>query len=68
MPAPRERQLSLKLPKRHRHGGRRRGAGRKPTGERAGVSHHGRSDVGPRFPVHVTLRTLDHVWNLRSRR
>jgi REP element-mobilizing transposase RayT len=62
----RHRQLSLKLP--DGHGGRRPGAGRKPAGERAGVSHHGRPEATPRFPVHVTLRTLDHVWNLRSRR
>lgn len=61
-------QLSLKLPRRHGHGGRRRGAGRKPAGERPGVSHHGRPEVGPRFPIHVTLRALEHVWNLRSRR
>ncbi len=64
----RSAQLKLRLPQSHRHGGRRRGAGRKPTGERAAVSHHGRSAVSPRFPVHVTLRTLDRVWNLRSRR
>ena len=62
------RQLALALPTPAGHGGRRRGAGRKPAGDRAAVSHHGRPEVTPRFPVHVTLRALDHVWNLRSRR
>ncbi len=61
-------QLSLKLRDRPGHGGRRPGAGRKPTGSRPGVSHHGRPPADCRFPVHVTLRALDHVWSLRSRR
>src|SRR5438067_11645218 len=58
-------QLSLRLPQR---GGRRAGAGRKPKGPRALVSHK----VRPRFEkaaaVHVTLRVGERVWNLRSRR
>ena len=49
-------------------GGRRKGAGRKPKGERPGVSHQARATLATRFPVHVTLRVLPHVWNLRSRR
>ncbi len=49
-------------------GGRRRGAGRKPKGDRAGVSHDRRPAVAARHPVHVTLRVGSHVWNLRSRR
>ncbi len=61
-------QLRLKLPRQRTHGGDRKGAGRKPEGDRAGVSHHGRDDVTRDTPVHVTLRVLDHVWNLRSRR
>jgi REP element-mobilizing transposase RayT len=44
------------------------GAGRKPLGARAGVSHHGRPAVTASSPVHVTLRVLPHVWNLRSQR
>ncbi len=32
------------------------------------MSHHGRPEVTNRTPVHVTLRVLPHVWNLRSRR
>src|SRR4030095_16298533 len=49
-------------------GGKRRGAGRKPNGVRAGVSHLKRPTVGERTPVHVTVRTCAGVWNLRSRR
>lgn len=60
-------QLGLALPP--GRGGYRKNAGRRPkAGGRAGVSHHGRDAVSGREPVHVTLRCLDHVWNLRSRR
>jgi putative transposase len=59
------RQLPLQLPI---HGGKRIGAGRKPVGARAGVSHRRRPPLSPRHPVHTTLRVLPHVWNLRSRR
>jgi REP element-mobilizing transposase RayT len=49
-------------------GGKRRGAGRKPSGERAGVMHRTRPELKPRFPVHVTWRMRKDVWNLRSAR
>ncbi len=49
-------------------GGRRKHAGRKPKGDRALVTHDGRPALAARFPVHVTLRVLPRVWNLRSRR
>jgi REP element-mobilizing transposase RayT len=49
-------------------GGKRKGAGRKPSGERAGVAHRPRSAFTRRLPVHVTLRVAPHVYNLRSRR
>jgi hypothetical protein len=58
----------LSLPKHAGWGGRRKGAGRKPNGSRSGVSHSARPILARRFPVHVTLRVLSHVWNLRSRR
>jgi putative transposase len=58
-------QLSLDLPAR---GGKRRGAGRKAQGGRAGVSHKRRPALAARFPVHVTLRVKAEVWSLRSRR
>jgi REP element-mobilizing transposase RayT len=48
------------------HGGKRRGAGRKPKGERAGVSHLRRPVLKARFPVHVTLRVAEGVCSLRS--
>ena len=38
------------------HGGRRAGAGRKPKGEKAGVSHRERAALAMRFPVHVTVK------------
>jgi len=49
-------------------GGKRKRAGRKPKGERAGVVHLVRPALAPRFPVHVTWRMRPQVWNLRSRR
>ncbi len=66
MPAPKQLGLSLKQPP--THGGARAGSGPKPKRERAGVSHHGRPEVGRQTPVHATLRVLPHVWNLRSAR
>jgi putative transposase len=58
-------QLAMVLPT---WGGKRKGAGRKPKGPTAGVSHNRRPALAARFPVHVTVRMLPHVWNLRSRR
>ncbi len=52
----------------HRRGGKRRGAGRKPVGPKAGVSHLQRPAFARLLPVHVTLRMARHVYNLRSRR
>src|SRR5438046_1228888 len=43
------RQLDL-----FRHGGKRRGAGRKPKGPNALVSHVKREPLAARHPVHVT--------------
>src|SRR5690349_3095161 len=59
------RQLALELPRR---GGKRPGAGRKPKGRRALVSHHRRPRFEKPAAVQVTLRVAGHVWNLRSRR
>jgi REP element-mobilizing transposase RayT len=49
-------------------GGARKGAGRKPGGERAGVRHQARPELKARFPVHVTWRMRKGVWQLRTRR
>src|SRR5207253_10064080 len=58
-------QLQLRLPSR---GGRRPGAGRKPKGPRALVSHAARPRFEKPTPVLVTLRVQNDVWNLRSGR
>jgi REP element-mobilizing transposase RayT len=59
------RQIGMKF---RTWGGKRRGAGRKPKGERAGVAHVEREVLKARFPVHVTWRMEKGVWNLRTRR
>jgi len=48
-------------------GGKRRGAGRPPTGERAGESHQERPFLNARHPVHVVLRVEPIVETLRRR-
>jgi REP element-mobilizing transposase RayT len=48
-------------------GGKRAGAGRKPKGARAGVSHHGRPAVASRWPLHVTARLRPEVGSLRRK-
>ncbi len=50
------------------HGGKRRGAGRKPRGDRAGVSHATRPKVSPRTPVLVTMKALPELRSLRTQR
>jgi REP-associated tyrosine transposase len=47
------------------HGGKRRGAGRKPQGRRAGVPHRSRGEVLPTTPVHVGLKVAKDISNLR---
>ena len=47
-------------------GGRRRGSGRKPKGERAGVPHRRKGALAARFPVHVTTRVDDDLASLRQ--
>ena len=59
------KQLALPL---KTWGGRRKGAGRKPSGAKAGVSHLARARFPERHPVHVTLRTLQAVGYLRGDR
>ena len=54
------------LPFRQR-GGRRAGAGRKPKGERPGVSHAPRAELAARFPAHVTLKLLSGLPRLRCK-
>ena len=61
--SPIQGQLVL-FPKR---GGKRRGAGRPPKGARAGSPHKQRPFLHARYPVHVTLRAISAVGNLRRR-
>ncbi|HEX4385387.1 MAG TPA: transposase [Myxococcales bacterium] len=49
-------------------GGKRRGAGRHPTGRTALVSHQERPRFDKPTPAHVTLRIKDDVPSLRSSR
>ncbi len=50
-----------------RWGGKRKGAGRKPRGERAGVLHATRARLATRFPVHVTVRLKRGLPSLRRK-
>jgi hypothetical protein len=49
------------------HGGKRRGAGRKPKGKQPGAPHEARPEHNPRHPVHVTMRIVGSVDGLRRR-
>ena len=51
-----------------RRGGKRRGAGRKPKGARAGESHAARPKFKPYHPLHVVMRVLPAVGSLRKRK
>ena len=61
---PRKRHVQREL---FNHGGRRRGAGRKPRQARAGTSHDARPEVNPAQALHVVLRVAAAVGNLRRR-
>ncbi len=50
-----------------KHGGKRRGAGRPPKGKRAGASHKRRVAIKASQPVHVVLRVLEVMGQLRKR-
>lgn len=58
------KQLAMELPT---WGGRRKGAGRKPKGRVALVSHAARPELDGRTPVHVVMRVRDDVRSLRAR-
>jgi REP element-mobilizing transposase RayT len=51
-----------------RRGGKRKGAGRKPKGARAGTPHKKRPKVMPGYGLHIVLRVVPEVGNLRRRR
>jgi len=69
-PATRSRKRSIEpaqLALFKKRGGKRRGAGRPPEGSRAGSPHKTRPVLHARHPVHVTLRAVSAVGNLRRR-
>src|ERR1043166_6014357 len=51
-----------------KRGGKRRGAGRKPKGSRAGERHEARPDFKRYHGLHVVLRVVPEVGNLRRRK
>ncbi|MCB9871805.1 MAG: transposase [Planctomycetes bacterium] len=53
-------------PRKFTWGGRREGAGRKPKGDKAGVSHRSRKLLAARFPVHVIARIQSGLPSLRT--
>jgi REP element-mobilizing transposase RayT len=61
----RSKQLTLEY---RTWGGFRKGSGRKPKGERAGVAHTKRPLLPSRYPVHVTNHLCDDLPNLRKRK
>jgi REP element-mobilizing transposase RayT len=63
-----DRQQLLPLKEKKKHGGARPGAGRKPSGLRAGVPHRRRERHHARHPVHVTLRAREGLPSLRGDR
>ena len=65
--ATRRRAEPEQLPLFKPRGGKRRGAGRPPKGLRAGAPHKTRPDLHARYPVHVVLRVISAVVNLRRR-
>ena len=60
---PEPEQLALWKPR----GGKRRGAGRPPKGKRSGSPHKKRPYLHARYPVHIVLRVVRAVGNLRRR-
>lgn len=62
--ARRLQQGTLPFPQR---GGPRKGAGRPPKGDVAGVSHATRAKLASRFPAHVTLKIVRGLPRLRSK-
>ena len=68
-----KQSMAVRNRKRHvqqslfRRGGKRRGAGRKPSGGRAGERHEARPDFKPYHALHVVMRVVPAVGSLRRR-
>ena len=69
--AQKSRSGSKRARKRHiqqslfRHGGKRKGAGRKPGGPRSSAAHKTRPEVKAEHVLHVVLRAVPEIGNLR---
>src|ERR1700704_473641 len=50
-----------------RRGGKRKGAGRKPRHARAGSPHEGRPEIKANHALHVVMRVVPEVGNMRRR-
>jgi REP element-mobilizing transposase RayT len=64
---PEQLPLFAERTNRRRRAGRKRRPGRKPNGPRAGSPHKTRPELRARHPVHVVLRVVPVVGNLRRR-
>jgi REP element-mobilizing transposase RayT len=62
---PRRRHVQQEL---FRRGGKRRGAGRKPKGTRAGERHEARPEFKSYHALHVVMRVVPAVGSLRRRK
>ena len=60
----RKRHIQQELPT---HGGKRKGAGRKPVGARAGTSHKKRPEIQAKHALHVVLRVTSAIGGMRRR-
>jgi REP element-mobilizing transposase RayT len=71
MPRTRKRHVQVELPRvdknGQRRGGKRKGAGRPPSGKRASESHKRRLELSGREPILVTLRIVRAMGSLRKR-
>ena len=72
MAKPRKRHVQQELDFRRdkngqRRGGKRRNAGRKPKGARAGSPHRKRPVLLGRYPAHIVLRVVAAIGSLRKR-
>jgi REP element-mobilizing transposase RayT len=67
------RATARRVRKRHvqqelfRRGGKRKGAGRKPKGARAGSAHRARPTIKPHHALHVVMRIVPAVGSMRRR-
>jgi REP element-mobilizing transposase RayT len=64
--APRKPQMSFDFRRRRKDGKLAKKPGRKPAEWREDVPHRTREEIDARKPVHVTLRVVDAVRNLRN--